>query len=127
MPRIFKIKGNEKTKILKINMGSVGPKGDPFRYEDFTEEQLESLRGPRGYQGETGSRGPQGPKGSDFKYEDFTAEQLENLRGPQGEPGQPGNDGYSPVRGIDYWTPSDIAEIQTYIDEKLGEIENGSY
>ena len=31
--------------------GARGPKGDPFRYEDFTPEQLEALKGPKGEDG----------------------------------------------------------------------------
>lgn len=31
--------------------GPQGPKGEPFRYEDFTQEQLESLKGPKGDDG----------------------------------------------------------------------------
>ena len=31
--------------------GPKGPKGEPFRYEDFTQEQLESLKGPKGDDG----------------------------------------------------------------------------
>lgn len=31
--------------------GPQGPKGEPFRYDDFTQEQLESLRGPKGDDG----------------------------------------------------------------------------
>lgn len=31
--------------------GGKGDKGDPFRYEDFTAEQLESLKGPKGNDG----------------------------------------------------------------------------
>lgn len=31
--------------------GKQGPKGDPFRYEDFTPEQLEALKGPKGEDG----------------------------------------------------------------------------
>lgn len=46
--------------MATINLGKV--KGEPFRYEDFTEEQLKAL------------------KGKDFKYEDFSPEQLEGLR-----------------------------------------------
>lgn len=38
-----------------------------------------------------------------------------------------GTDGYSPVKGVDYYTTEDKAEIQTWIDAKLGVIENGSY
>ena len=94
--------------------GIQGPKGDAFTYSDFTEEQLESLRGPqgeRGPKGDTGAKGEQGiqgpkgdtgakgeqgiqgPKGDAFTYSDFTEEQLESLRGPQGEQGLKGEDG----------------------------------
>ena len=34
--------------------GPKGDKGDPFRYEDFTPEQLEALKGPKGDKGEDG-------------------------------------------------------------------------
>ena len=34
--------------------GLKGDKGDPFRYEDFTPEQLEALKGPKGDKGEDG-------------------------------------------------------------------------
>lgn len=37
--------------------GPQGPKGDPFKYSDFTQEQLEALRGPAGPQGPSGSGG----------------------------------------------------------------------
>ena len=37
--------------------GTQGPKGDPFRYEDFTAEQLEALKGPKGDKGEDGRDG----------------------------------------------------------------------
>ena len=35
--------------------GASGAKGDPFTYDDFTSEQLESLRGPQGIPGPAGS------------------------------------------------------------------------
>ena len=34
--------------------GEPGPKGDPFRYEDFTPEQLAALKGPKGDKGDDG-------------------------------------------------------------------------
>ena len=37
--------------------GTQGPKGEPFRYEDFTAEQLEALKGPKGDKGEDGRDG----------------------------------------------------------------------
>lgn len=79
--------------------GLQGPKGEPFRYEDFTPEQLANLKGeqgvqgPQGIQGEKGEAGLQGPKGEPFRYEDFTSEQLADLKGEQGIQGIPGKDG----------------------------------
>lgn len=58
--------------------GPQGPKGEPFRYSDFTQEQLNALKGTKG------------DKGEPFKYSDFTAEQLLALKGPKGDPGSGG-------------------------------------
>lgn len=43
--------------------GPKGDKGDPFRYSDFTADQLESLKGPKGDVGLQGPQGLQGPIG----------------------------------------------------------------
>lgn len=37
------------------------------------------------------------------------------------------NHGITPKKGEDYWTQEDVAEIQNYIDTRLGVIENGAY
>lgn len=37
--------------------GDPGPKGDPFTYDDFTEEQLAALKGPQGDPGPAGESG----------------------------------------------------------------------
>lgn len=42
---------------LPGDRGTQGPKGEPFRYEDFTPEQLEALKGPKGDKGEDGRDG----------------------------------------------------------------------
>ena len=42
------------TQGLPGEQGKRGPKGEPFRYEDFTPEQLEALKGPKGDKGEDG-------------------------------------------------------------------------
>ena len=55
-----------------------GPKGEPFKYSDFTQDQLNALKGPKG------------DKGEPFKYSDFTSEQLLALKGPKGDPGSGG-------------------------------------
>ncbi len=93
--------------------GPRGKKGDPFRYEDFTVDQLEGLRGPKGEQGIQGERGPQGPQGIQgergpaFTYSDFTEIQLEALRGPQGPQGKKGD----PFRYEDF-TPEQLESLQ---------------
>ena len=83
----------------KGDMGLTGPQGEPFKYEDFTPEQLEALK----------VKGDKGDKGDAFTYADFTPEQLEALKGP------------APVRGVDYWTESDKSEI---VNDVLASIPN---
>lgn len=51
--------------------GPQGDKGDPFKYGDFTQEQLNSLKGD---------------KGDPFTFEDFTQEQIQSLKGDKGDP-----------------------------------------
>ena len=41
--------------------GPKGDKGEPFRYSDFTPDQLQSLKGPKG---DVGPQGPTGPAGT---------------------------------------------------------------
>lgn len=64
----------EKTPIIAIKgepgaPGEQGEKGDPFKYEDFTPEQLEALKGEKGDPGEPG----------------------ESIKGDKGDPGEPGS------------------------------------
>lgn len=91
-----------------------GEKGDAFTYADFTEEQIEGLRGPQGIQGETGeglnilgtfeyeeelfNSVPQGNPGEGYLVgEDLyiwhVAEQtwknVGTIRGPEGPQGEP--------------------------------------
>ena len=68
----------KKTEINQYTSSTPGPKGEPFKYSDFTQEQLNALKGPKG------------DKGEPFRYSDFTAEQLQALRGPKGDPGSGG-------------------------------------
>ena len=72
------VKKTEINQYTSSTQGPPGPKGEPFKFSDFTQEQLNSLKGPKG------------DKGEPFKYSDFTAEQLQALRGPKGDPGSGG-------------------------------------
>ena len=51
-----KVNVKDNAQIIKLK----GDKGDPFRYEDFTPEQLEALKGPKGDKGEDGRDGRDG-------------------------------------------------------------------
>lgn len=101
--------------------GEAGPKGDSFTYEDFTAEQLASLKGPKGDTGQTGATGatgpqgpagptgPQGPAGADGKgilstnfnaddtltltFTDNTTFTTPSLRGATGATGPQGEQG----------------------------------
>ena len=79
--------------------GPRGEKGEPFRFEDFTPEQLESLK-VKGDTGPAGEPGVKGDKGDAFTYADFTQEQLEALRGPAGKDGSNGRDGKDGKDGV---------------------------
>lgn len=72
------VKKAEINQYASSTQGPPGPKGEPFKYSDFTQDQLNALKGPKG------------DKGEPFRYSDFTAEQLQALRGPKGEPGSGG-------------------------------------
>lgn len=61
--------------------GQQGPKGEPFRYSDFTQDQLNALKGPKG------DTGLPGKDGKAFTYADFTPNQLALLKGPKGDNG----------------------------------------
>lgn len=104
--------------------GPRGKKGDPFRYEDFTVDQLEGLRGPKGEQGIQGERGPQGEQGIQgergpaFTYSDFTESQLEALRGPQGPQGEKGED--APKESVLFVTQTLTTEQQTQARTNIG-------
>ena len=72
------VKKAEINQYASSTQGPPGQKGEPFKYSDFTQEQLNALKGPKG------------DKGEPFKYSDFTPEQLLALRGPKGDPGSGG-------------------------------------
>jgi len=72
------VKKTEINQYASSTQGPPGPKGEPFKYSDFTQDQLNALKGPKG------------DKGEPFRYSDFTTEQLLALRGPKGDPGTGG-------------------------------------
>ena len=68
--------------------GQPGKKGDPFEYEDFTQEQLAALKGKDGYTPQKGVDYFDGEDGyTPVKGKDYF----------DGQDGAPGNDGFSPT------------------------------
>jgi hypothetical protein len=63
--------------------GDKGDQGDPFTFDDFTPEQLDSLKGEKG---DTG--------GTLVNFESLTDDQKAQLKGDQGEKGDTGDVGY---------------------------------
>jgi hypothetical protein len=109
--------------------GEQGPKGDTGETGvagpagEKGEPGPQGERGPKGDTGETGATGPQGPAG---EKGDAGPEGPQGEKGDTGEPGpkgDPGIDGVTPKRGVDYWTEEDKADIKTYIDGEIGEID----
>ena len=115
---------NQKVENITLTPGPKGDKGDPFTYEDFTAEQLASLKGekgdrgeqgPKGDKGDQGPQGEQGPKGDtgdtgpkgDIGPQGPKGEQgdigPQGDKGDKGDKGDTGNDGYTPIKGIDYF------------------------
>ena len=82
-----------------------GPKGEPFKYSDFTQDQLNALKGPKG------------DKGEPFKFSDFTQEQLAALKGPKGDPGPPGTPGSGGTGGgnVDLSAYATKTELNNYL------------
>ena len=76
--------------------GKIGPAGAKGDKGD---------KGDKGEQGEQGIQGEPGVPGAD---------------GKDGVDGKDGEDGYTPVKGTDYFTPAEIAQIESEIELTLG-------
>ena len=115
--------GTKKDMILNFGLprgdkGDKGDSGEPFKYENFTEKQLNDLRGPQGIQGPKGDRGEQGVKGDKG---DKGARGERGADGKDGINGADGKDGYTPQKGVDYFTAQDIKSLG--IDDKVDKVD----
>ena len=106
---VYKINGQGKTKVIRVHYGIPGPqgiqgiqgergetgaKGEPFRYEDFTKEQLEGLKGV-GVESITSREASNGTfvtmhltDNTDYQF--FVAKGVDGERGADGEKGEAG-------------------------------------
>lgn len=112
-------------------IGPEGPQGKAFTYEDFTEEQLEALRGPAGPQGqgitilgsyasedELNAAHPTGNAGDAYliggnlyvwSESSGAWENVGNIQGPKGDPGEITDEEKAEV----------LAELKTYVDTEI--------
>ena len=101
--------------------GPVGPPGPAgkdgtMNFEELTDEQRESLRGPKG---EPGKDGYTPIKGVDY----FDGEEgYTPVKDVDYFDGKDGKDGYTPVKGVDYFDGKDGKDGPTYIAGKNIEI-----
>ena len=103
---VYKIQRDNKTRIIKVHQGNEGPqgiqgvkgdtgaKGEPFRYEDFTKEQLEELKGV-GVKSITSREASNGTfvtmhLTDDSEYQFFVAKGVDGEKGADGEKGDAG-------------------------------------
>ena len=79
--------------------GPPGPKGDPFTYDDFTPEQLEKLKGPKGDTGPQGEQGPQGIQGPKGDVGPIGPQGPQGIKGDTGDIGPQGPRGEQGLTG----------------------------
>lgn len=86
---------------LQGEKGEPGIQGEPgkdFKYEDFTEDQLNSLKGE---QGEQGIQGVPGQDGTDGVKGDKGDPGIQGIQGEKGDPGEQGIQGVPGKDGTD--------------------------
>ena len=113
---VYKINGQGKTKVIRVHYGIPGPqgiqgergpqgiKGEPFRYTDFTQEQLDALHGV-GIESVTSREASNGTfvtmhltDNTDYQF--FVAKGEKGLQGETGATGPKGDAGIGiPVGG----------------------------
>ncbi|HEC2173933.1 TPA: BppU family phage baseplate upper protein [Staphylococcus delphini] len=99
-------KSNLNAEIIDyLNVNSEKFKGRAFEYSDFTEEQLNALKGEqgskglKGEQGVQGIPGPQGPPGEQGPPGPMGEKGAQGDIGPRGEQGVPGERGQQGIAG----------------------------
>ena len=128
-----------------IYRGPKGDKGDKgvdgtVQFDDLTEAQKASLRGPQGERGPMGEQGPQGERGPMGEQGPQGERGLQGEQGPQGErgpegpAGPKGEDGHTPVKGVDYFdgenyvlTDADKQAIAGMVEVSGGNVDLSNY
>ena len=119
-------------RIETLEQGGSGSSGDPGKdgksayeiavdngFEGSEKEWLESLNGKPGKDGKDGISCTHYWDGTTLTVTSASGTSSADLKGENGKDGKDGEDGYTPQKGVDYWTPTDIAEIKSYVDDAI--------
>ena len=103
---------------LPGEQGTRGPKGDPFRYEDFTPEQLEALKGPKGDDGKNGLSAFNIAQLNGFQGTDI--EWLQSLKGKDGASATADNAHQLLLQGNVWCESTNIDDVLTAMIGNIG-------
>ena len=117
------IQAMETANSVKEQADSGAFKGDPFTYDDFTNEQLAGLKGEPGYTPQKGIDYFDGKNGADGKDGADGYTPVKGVDYFDGADGKDGSDGYTPQKGLDYFTDEEVAEIINKAAEAAGRTE----
>lgn len=122
---VYDGKDGKNAKIAILNVESLAAGATPSAtVTDTAAGSIITLKIPKGDPGKDGVDGDDGSDGFSptvgvSKSGKVTTVTVVDKNGAKSATINDGADGYSPVRGKDYWTPSDIAEIKSYVDEAI--------
>lgn len=113
--------------------GDAGKDGT-VSFEELTEEQVGSLRGPQGIQGEQGPKGDKGDKGDTGEQGPQGEQGIQGPKGDKGDKGDKGEQGPQGIQGIQGETgpqgpAGETPDMTNYygkneIDSMIGDIES---
>lgn len=104
--------------VIPGAQGTKGDKGDPFRYEDFTPEQLAALKGPKGDKGDDGL--------SAFKiaqlngFQGTEVEWLKSLKGEKGKDASADNAHQLLLQGNVWCESASVDDVLTALISTVG-------
>ena len=103
--------------------GETGLQGNPFTFDDFTNEQLASLKGEKGNDGTSITIDSIIESTTDGGNNVITFSDGQNItikNGSKGSAGSKGQDGKTPIKGIDYFTSTDKTELVNQLITETG-------
>ena len=94
------IPGNENGTVKDFMNSLKGEQGEPFKYEDFTPEQLAELKGPKGEKGERGFSAYDAWRTLEGNENGTVEDFMNSLKGEKGEQGPRGEKGEKGENGL---------------------------